>query len=195
MAALGRLISSMGRKAVIPGAIVGAGLSMNLIEGDEDTYGMQQALLEGVLGDPQADVAITGKRMDLFSTMVNPIDSRISVPGEGYRDRFAAMRHAWNNNTALENWRASKKVDRWQMEYEEDRGNNFTFYEAGDRLRDTVGDAVGIYDDGNPGGYQDYRPANTSLGDQAYQPRYVNRAQRDPAFGNIVLGAYNMRRG
>lgn len=175
--------------AGVGAAVVGS----NIIEGDEETYGMQQALLEGVLGDPYADVAITGKRVNLFGAAFNPLENILpgNIPNEGIR----ALQVARNNPVAMENWQAATNVGKYQHRKDDgpSSGNVFTFPNAGSKLRSTVMDAVAFGGEGR-GGYS-YQPINTTLGTSAYNPRYVNRAQHDPRLGDIVFGAYNTRHG
>lgn len=174
--------ASMGGTAALAG-VGGALAGSNLLFGDENTYGMQQALFEGVLGDPYADVTLTGKHLNMWDHAIKPAIIP-DLPGFGALDNFnrhaRALGHV--NGQSIENFQADRRVDRYRFN-NEDTGT-FDFYNAGDRLQAAVQGVV-------EGGSYDYAPISTHSN---YRPRGRNQAH-DPAMGNIVFGAYNTRHG
>lgn len=169
----------------IVAAGVGATLaSSNLLSGDENTYGMQQALFEGVLGNPYADVAITGGHIDMFRASVLPD----LIPG--HSSQLEALRNIRSiNRQSFSNFQAYRSVDKWRMGYS---GKDFELSNIGRRLASTVDDAIGDPYGTAPG--YNYPVINSTLGQDTYSPRVRSQAH-DPRMGDIVFGAYNLRHG
>lgn len=177
MALVDKVGKMVGRRGVAIAAAAGvgiAGFQSNLIEGDKDTYGMQQALLEGVLGDPYADQTITGGRMNLLGTMFNPLAG--ILPGDA--TRLKAFQHI--NSQSFDNWKADKQGDRYRFNHNEVSGQ-LDFYNAGERIQGIVSSAI------DAGGYE--YPAISPTGRRPYT---TNEGQN---MGQLVFGAYNTRHG
>jgi hypothetical protein len=181
----------MGRSAVA-GGVVGALAGSDLIFGDDGkhligkdeapTYGFQQALFEGALGDPWADVTMTGGHINLWDHMILPN----LIPGPDSLERFNARGRAFDhlNGQSVANWQADQKAERWRFN-NEGGDRNFDFYNAGDKL---LGDVMTARE---RGGYDFPIMNDSTIG---YRPRQQSQAH-DPNFGRLVFGMHNMRMG
>lgn len=189
---VGKIINSRwGGTALAAGAgMAYAGYSSNLIEGDENTYGMQQALFEGVLNDPYADVAVTGGRVNMFGYAFNPISNHL--PGKDFRAKARAFRtiNRENFGTAVANLKSQRALDKYHFLNQEDSGGVYTFQDAGEKIYGTVYDATESrgYNEDRKVGYS-YPYMQSEIGARAGT---YNAGQN---MGDIVHGLYNMRHG
>ncbi len=179
------LLNSIGKRLGSPkgvAALAGVGLGVaasrsNLIEGDEDTYGMKQAIFEGVLGNPYADVDVIGSPLNpLRDILLPPL-----IPGDA--SRYRAMGHI-NRSLSWKNLQSDRRADKYRFNHTwEEDPNHFTYYEAGSRFSDVVSGAI------ENDGY-DWNPM---YGGARSQRRMTSNGGGD--MGQIVFGAYNMRNG
>lgn len=157
--------------AAIGTGVMSSMLGSNVIEGDENTYGLQQAFLEGALNDPYADVAVVGERVNLLNA--NLVNNVLPV-GDATRNAYNLQ---YLNRTSFKNLEAERSLDNWRIP---SSGN---FDQAGKSVRRI---AQGNIDRG----FSERRWPSTG-----YPYRNPATTRVNPDEGAIVLGAHNLYRG